>query len=216
MKKSVLFSLMIIGAVAAMITAATSASFTDTATSGGNAFSTGTLDVSASPATTLFTATNMAPGDSIVGALQVTNSGTLAMRYALTGTEKSGSTSGLVANFTLDARAGSASTGCDAAGFATFGSGSIASAKALATGTTNLAGDPTAGAQAGDRYLSSSGQVVDADGTFPHVAGTAAATNEWLCIKMTLNTSTPNSFNVSGTTLNYEFAAVAEQRANNP
>ncbi|MBI5946585.1 MAG: hypothetical protein HY875_00415 [Chloroflexi bacterium] len=45
MKKSILFSLMVIGAVAAMITAATTAEFSDTATSTGNVFSTGTLDL---------------------------------------------------------------------------------------------------------------------------------------------------------------------------
>jgi len=76
MKKSILFSLMVIGAVAAMITAATSASFTDTVTSNGNTFAAGTLQLSVDTLcagdTTpdsicargvAFSATNVAPGD---------------------------------------------------------------------------------------------------------------------------------------------------------
>ena len=43
MKKSILFSLMVIGAVAAMITAGTSAVFTDQVSSTGSTFAAGTL-----------------------------------------------------------------------------------------------------------------------------------------------------------------------------
>jgi predicted ribosomally synthesized peptide with SipW-like signal peptide len=111
MKKSILLSLMVIGAVAAMITAATSASFTDSVTSSSNSFSTKVVDLSlgAGPAncveagpsyggpctqTTVNTfvgghgQSDLRPGDTVTFDYTVTNSGTASFTYtaALDGT----------------------------------------------------------------------------------------------------------------------------------
>ena len=84
MKKSILFSLMVIGAVAAMITAATSAVFTDSVSSGVNQFTTGTLDIS-SPSTATWSvsvgAGGLAPGDEVYQQVDVSNAGTLGLKY---------------------------------------------------------------------------------------------------------------------------------------
>src|SRR5688572_5005448 len=50
----------------------TQALFTDTASVGGNAFAAGTVDITASPASALLTATNWAPGDEKTGRLRST------------------------------------------------------------------------------------------------------------------------------------------------
>lgn len=53
---------------------------TDTADSPGT-FTTGTVDLTLSPATTLFNVANMAPGDVVYAGLTVKNSGSLQLRY---------------------------------------------------------------------------------------------------------------------------------------
>ena len=64
----------------------TAALFTSTATVGGNTFSTGKVDLTASPATAAVTLANMAPGDVVTAPITVANSGTLALRYAVKST----------------------------------------------------------------------------------------------------------------------------------
>ena len=63
------------------------------------------------------------------------------------------------------------------------------------TAGTNVVGDPTSGAQTGDRTL-------------------AGAGNDVLCVQVTLPTSTGNSFANLSTTATLDF--IAEQTANNP
>src|SRR5262249_20225092 len=60
------------------------ARFTDTATVDANTFTSGTVDLTRTPITAAIGFANMAPGDSTAGAITVTNSGTLPMRYAVT------------------------------------------------------------------------------------------------------------------------------------
>jgi len=103
MKRSILLSLLVIGAVAALITAATAASFTDEVTSNGNTFTAGTVNLSADtlcknePAvgnpiggpcnigTVTFTgAGNLKPGDSVYHDFTVANEGSLGFTYATT------------------------------------------------------------------------------------------------------------------------------------
>ena len=57
--------------------------FTDSQAVTGNAFSTGTIDISTTPATALFTVSSMMPGDSTTATIQVNNAGTGALRYAI-------------------------------------------------------------------------------------------------------------------------------------
>jgi hypothetical protein len=64
--------------------------FTDTAGVGQNDFSTGSVDISTTPATALFTVSTMMPGDTENRQLTVTNSGTARLRYAMSTTVDNG------------------------------------------------------------------------------------------------------------------------------
>ena len=83
MYRMFLIGLLMIGLLSTGGLAGTAALFTDTQAVGANTFTTGTLDLTASPATAIVTFSAMAPGDNTVGAVTVTNGGTLQMRYAI-------------------------------------------------------------------------------------------------------------------------------------
>jgi hypothetical protein len=57
--------------------------FTDSQAVTGNAFATGTIDISTAPATALFNVAGMMPGDTDTQALVVTNAGTGSLRYSM-------------------------------------------------------------------------------------------------------------------------------------
>ena len=57
--------------------------FTDTQAVTGNAFATGTINISTTPATALFGISNMMPGDTTTQSLLVQNAGTGSLRYAM-------------------------------------------------------------------------------------------------------------------------------------
>ncbi len=108
-KRSVFLSLAVIGLVAAMITAATSAVFTDAATSTDNQFNTGTLDIQlkddnegpADDVSASITFDKMAPGDSVVKPVTVSNPGSLGLRYALGATSTNDDGKGLAGQIVL-------------------------------------------------------------------------------------------------------------------
>ena len=163
--------------------------FSDQETVTGNAFSTGTIDLVATPATAVVTAADMAPGDQVTSSLDVANSGTLEFRYAATSTTTEDVLAG---ELVLTMKTGV--TTCDDANWAADGtvlySGALGS-----TGGTAILGDPTQGAQAGDRVL-------------------AAGANEALCFNVTLPLSATNASQGQSTTATFTFDA--EQTANNP
>ena len=64
--------------------------FTDSQAVTGNALSAGEIDISVTPATPVFTAVDMMPGDVAEGELLVTNGGASALRYAMSTTVVSG------------------------------------------------------------------------------------------------------------------------------
>jgi hypothetical protein len=170
-----------------------SALFTDSANVGGNALTNGTIDISTDPATTAFTASNMAPGDSVYGTVKVSNLGTLPMRYAMTSNATNADSKALASQLQMTVKSGVST--CDAAGFS--GGTTLYNAAALGGLATalNIIGDPTTGQQSGDRSL-------------------AAGANETLCFKVTLPTGTPNTYQAATTTATFTFAA--EQTTNNP
>lgn len=101
MKRSILLSLMVIGAVAALITAATSATFTDQVTSTANTFTAGTVNLTAdgncpdagtttgcSYSAVNFTmpAGGLMPGQSVHHDYTIANAGSLNFTYATTTT----------------------------------------------------------------------------------------------------------------------------------
>ncbi len=137
-RRGLLVFLLIGSTVATIGTAAMSlALFTDTASSSGS-FTAGTIDINTSPAT-LFTVTNMMPGDSVSATLNVANGGSAQLRYAMTSSSTNTDTKALRDQLTLTIRPGT----CPSAA-ATIYSGPLSGASF---------GSTTAGAQAGDRTL---------------------------------------------------------------
>jgi hypothetical protein len=156
--------------------------YTDTASNG--------LDVNSSPTTVALTTTNMVGGSSVTGTLQVLNSGSLAMRYAI----KSTTTENVLAD-QLDLTIKSGVSTCNTANFGLSGSVLYGPDDLGKTTGLNLVGDPAQGAQSGDRTL----------------AGNA---NETLCLQVKLPVATGATY--QGRTTTATIALIAEQTANNP
>ena len=135
--RRILLSLVIIALVASSVTVGAMALWTDTETSLANTFTAGTIDLALANGTPLpFSVTAMAPGDSVTGTIDVTNSGTLELRYAMTTTGDAAS----ILDEQLD---------CEIkVGAVTLYNGKLSSA---------VIGDPAQGAQAGDRTLIATG-----------------------------------------------------------
>lgn len=162
--------------------------FTDTESVGSNTFATGTIDLTATPATAVVTASAMVPGDQVTNPLTVTNSGNLEFRYSLV---SSTDENVLAAELVLTVKSGV--TACDNANWAADGttlySGDLGNIAPMA-----IFGDAAAGADVGDRVL-------------------AAAGSEILCFNVTLPAGTTVGQGLSSeATLTFE----AEQTANNP
>ena len=211
MKKSILFSLMVIGAVAAMITAATTAVFTDTAPSTVNTFSSGNVDISSTSAVSFTIATGgLAPGDSYYTNITVSNLGTLALRYAAT--NAASGNAGLAA--ALDLGISVVSSACSTAG--DFSGGTLLTAAGTKLNSATLFGNPATSHQAGDRYLSGTPETVSPAGVIPGAAGTS----EILCVKISLPLSFSDDFasstTIQGKSVGATFTFSSEQVRNNP
>lgn len=171
-------------AATSLVTAAMSlALFTDTATVGANAFTAGTVDVSTTPASAFITLSPMMPGDAVNGTLVVNNAGTAGLRYAMTSASTNADTKNLRDQLTLVIR--TLGTSCATFDGTQLYSGTLASA---------ALGDPTSGADTGDRSLS-------------------GGSNETLCFRVALDIATDNSFQGASTTTTFTFTG--EQTANN-
>ncbi len=179
-------AVLLLGAGALTITSL--ALFTDSATVTNNVFTTGSVDINATPATAVVTATAMAPGDQDTAPLTVSNDGTLDLRYAVESTTTEDT---LAALLVLTVKTGV--TTCDDANWSADGT-TIYSGPLGTTGTSQIIGDAATGAQAGDRVLT-------------------AGNSEVLCINVTLPLSTTTGQSTT-TTATLEF--LAEQTANNP
>lgn len=177
--------------VLGLTTVTTGAFFTDSASAAGNSFTTGTVKIGATPATSALALPNMAPGDVVTAPITVSNSGTLAQRYAVLSTTDSTDANVLAAQLKLTIKTGV--TTCTTAGFAATGTSAYAGVLGSTTGT-KVVGDSATGAQTGDRAL-------------------AAGANEVLCAQVSLPTSTDNTFQGKTTTAVFTFNA--EQTANN-
>jgi len=115
--------------------------FTDSDASNGS-WTSGTIILNVAPATA-FNVSNMMPGDSGSQTLTVSNTGTGALRYAMTSTADNTDGKGLRAQLNLTVQAGT----CAAPG-ATLYSGALNGA---------AFGNPAQGANAGDRNVASGG-----------------------------------------------------------
>ncbi len=173
-------------------TLTTGALFTDSEDLGANSFTTGTLVLGLTPTTALFAVANMAPGDTVSKPLTVSNTGTLGLRYAVTGsaTDPDGKTLRGQLQFTVysGVTAANCTAGALGAGTVLYGPGTLGA-------SAPVFGNPAQGNQAGDRSL-------------------AAAANEQLCFVATLPLATGNAFQNATTTVSFTFDA--EQTKNNP
>lgn len=191
MVKKILFTLIAVALLSAVSGLGGLAVFTDQAAVDGNTFTTGSVDISTSPATALVTFSDMAPGDEVTAPLTVSNdSTTLELRYAVTSTTTEDT---LAAQ--LDLTIKEDVTTCTNAGFDTDGTPVYATGDLGSMAGINAIGDPTQGAQAGDRVL-------------------AASANEVLCFNVELPLTTGDAFQGLTTTATFTFDA--EQTINNP
>jgi hypothetical protein len=157
MYRRILLSLLAIGILASLMGLGGLSLFTASTDNDGNAFTSGSVDISTTPASAFLTMSNMAPGDSVTAQLTVSNIGTLDLRYAMTTVADNDDSLGLAAALTLVIRDEGTSCG-DFDG------------NVLYDGSLDLGyiGDPTPGPQAGDRTI------------------TVAAGSEVLCFRVTL------------------------------
>ena len=201
MFKYVLVAVLAIGVISTAAGFVTQALFTDTAPVAANTFTTGTIDISTSPATALLTNVLMAPGEIIEAPITVTNAGTLQLRYAIQ--RLADNTDAKAMRDILRLRVGLKNGGaCEFPYYDTAGSPIV-----LVTDTelyeglnfpataTNTVGDVAQGSQANDRVL-------------------ASLATEDLCFSVVMPLSTGNAYQNATTTATFDF--VSEQTANNP
>jgi predicted ribosomally synthesized peptide with SipW-like signal peptide len=191
--RKILTSLMIIAVLAALITGGVMAVFSDQGTNADNAFTTGTVILGIAPATAMFTVSDMAPGDVVYGGLEVSNSGSLELRYAMTTTADATSTLDEQLDLTIDVVTGAGVDGIWYTADDVVGEANIYGPDGVLSSA--FFGDPAQGGQAGDRTL-------------------ASGTSERLRFKATLPLATDNTY--QGTTCTVTFVFDAEQTANNP
>ena len=146
MIRRILVSLVAISLLAACVSLGGLSLFTQSVDNGGNAFTSGSVDISTSPASAFVTMSNMAPGDSVTDQVTVSNGGTLELRYALTTSATNTDSLDLRDALTLTIK--TLGTNC-----ATF------DGTQLYTGTlaSGAIGNPAQGEDTGDRTLAASG-----------------------------------------------------------
>ena len=195
MMKRILLTLTAIGLLSTLAGLSGLAVFTDQATIGANAFDTGSVAISTTPTTALVTFTGMVPGDAIQpnAGVVVSNDGDMELRYSITSTADNGDALNLNAALDLTIREIDVTvpaTPCDDFdGAIRYGPADLGSVAGL-----DVIGDPTQGADAGDRVL------------------TASAT-ETLCFRVELPSSATGP---SGASTTATFTFDAEQTVNNP
>lgn len=161
--------------------------FSDSDTVGSNSFDTGTVALSTQPTSALLSLTDMFPGDEVVAPLTLSNGGSGELRYAMT---SSVTESTLSASLALEIKSGLSS--CDVA---SMDDGTLGTVVADTTLDGAAFGDPSQGAQSGDRTL-------------------AAGASEDLCFMVRLPLSADNSLQGLSTSADLTFSA--EQTRNNP
>jgi hypothetical protein len=169
--------------------------FTSQTAVAGNAFTTGTIILTVAPASAIFTSPAMMPGDAVPAGVPgapvlVSNTGTGNLRYAITGASTDADTKHLNTQLLITVRQPDGNAGASCALF----TGNVLFNAVVPIGPINMVGDPTQGAQAGDRALT-------------------AGSNETLCFKASLPLATLIAY--QGATSTYTFTFIGEQTANN-
>jgi spore coat-associated protein N len=194
--KVTLLGLLVLAAAAVVSFGVSTAIFTSTATVGSNTFDTGTVSISTSPTSAVWTAVTVgAPGDRVTGSLTVTNTGTLPLRYSVTGAVTN-ATLAAAMNLRIGLQAGGS---CDFPYFNTDGTTTtLTDDTSLFSGALNTAalmGSTTQGQQSGDRTL-------------------AASASEVLCFSAVLPLSSGNTLQTLNNVTTFTFNG--EQTTNNP
>jgi hypothetical protein len=197
-RRPILLALLMTGTALMAATGATMslAVFSQQQAVAGNAFTTGTINLSVTPVSAIFASAAMMPGD-VVPALVpgapvvVSNTGTGTFRYAITGASTDADTKHLDTQLLITVRQPDGNAGSSCAAF----TGDILFNAVVPVGPINMVGDPTQGQQTGDRIL-------------------AGGASETLCFKASLPLGTPIAY--QGATSTYTFTFFAEQTANNP
>lgn len=186
MWKSALSALAVTGLLGAFVTTDSLAVFTDSKANAANVFSTGLVQIDQAPSSAVVTFATMAPGDSVIAPLAITNNGSLALRYAMTTATTNPDAKALAGELQLTLRVKTAQACSVEDGAVLYGPAALSG---------GLFGSPAQGAQAGDRTL-------------------APAASETLCFKVALPLTTGNAFQSATTTATFTFNA--EQTVNNP
>ena len=167
------------------------AAFTAQSSTGPTTVTAGTVQVSINPTSAVLSYTGMLPGDSVTNGIVVTNSGSAALRYAISSSATNADTKALKDQLVLTVKSVDVTT--PAAPCDNF-DGSQLYTGDLDSTAGKLVGDSTQGAQTGDRTL-----------------GAGAA--ETLCLRATLPLATAATY--QGATTTATFAFTSEQTANN-
>ena len=167
--------------------------FTDQESAGANAFSTGTVDITTTPASAVVSFAGMEPGDMVTDDLVVSNAaGSAAVRYAVSSVATNADAKGLKDQLALTVKTVDVTTPgtpCDNFDGTQLYTGDLDSTAG------KILGDSAQRAQAGDRPL-------------------AVSASETLCFRVALPLATGNAFKNAASTATFTFDA--EQTANNP
>lgn len=147
MLRALLITVAAVGALAGYLVVDSLAVFTDQEANAANTFTTGTVALDDAPDSAVVTYSDMAPCDSVIGQLTLTNSGSLDPRYAMTTSADDIDGKALRVQLLLTIREKTANPCASEDGVVVF------AAAALSTGAF---GNPAQGAQAGDRVLAAS------------------------------------------------------------
>jgi hypothetical protein len=150
------------------------------------AFTTGSLELSVSPASAAVSFRGMAPGDRVTAPITVRNDGTLPYRYSVTSTATNADSKALAGQLDLTIKTGV--TACSDRGFATDGTVLYGPGELGSVAGVDVIGDPLQGFQAGDRTLD-------------------ATEREVLCLQVALPTGTRNALQGASTTATFTFDA---------
>ena len=175
----------------------TGAIFTDQQTD-NSTFTTGTVALDAAKIAAMdLTTAGMMPGDTATSSVMVQNDGSAQLRYAVSQSSTNTDTKNLRSVLNVVVKTADTGAGTDFASDGNYcddGTGTTLHASAALGATGNLVGDPTQGAQAGDRTLNGSASEV-------------------LCFYVSLPLSTANTYQGASTVTTFTFDA--EQTANN-
>lgn len=184
----ILLSVALLFVAVGMVAVTSLAVFTDSENVTGNTFTTGTVDIAATPATAVVTMPAMAPGDQVTAPLTVDNLGTLDLRYSVTSATTEDI---LAAELVLTMKSGV--TTCTNLGWTADGT-NLYSGVLGTVASTAVMGNIAQGADAGDRTLAPGG-------------------SEIICVNVTLPLAATAGQGVTTTaTLTFD----AEQTVNNP